>query len=820
MPTINPGVLFVMAMTAAAITHTTAQERYRKPPDAITRVLDTPPTPGVSLSPSNEYVLLLHRTALPPVADLAEPMLRLGGNRINPATNGPHGPRRTVGLTLRSVATGHERPITLPDGANLGGISWSADGARVAFTNTVTNGVELWVLNVGEAEAKRLAGAQINAAAGGARWMPDQRHLLVDFLPEGRGPMPSPLKTPEGPVTQESSGESAPVRTYQDLLQNAHDESVYDWVMRSQLAIVDATTGDRRDVGEAAIFTQATPSPSGEFLLVGRTVRPYSYAVPDGLFAQEWEVWHSATGKVVKKLASVPLRENIPTQGVQTGPRGFGWVGVRPATLEWVEALDGGDPRAKVPHRDRVMLLSAPFTAEPTEFLRLAHRFSGMMWLEPAAPDNENLALVNEFERERRWTYMSLATLKAGGTERLADPRLVFDRSVNDRYNNPGSPVMERLPNGRTVVKVQKGFIFLRGQGATPEGDRPFLDRMSLSDFSIERLWRNTGEEYETVLDVLDSEEGSISMITSLETPTTPPNLYSRRLPDGERRAITQFSDPLPALREIKKQIVTYNRDDGTPLSATMYTPPGYTPGTRLPLIIWAYPNEVSDASTAGQVDGSPYRFTQIGGSSHLFLTLAGYAVMDDASMPIVGDPETVNDTFVTQILSSAAAAIKKADEMGIGDPTRVGVAGHSYGAFMTANLLAHAPPGIFRAGVARSGAYNRTLTPFGFQSERRSYWEARDVYATLSPFTYADRLKTPILFIHGQIDNNPGTFPIQSERMFQAVKGQGGTARLVMLPFESHGYMAAESVKHVLAEMIDWFDKYVKPMASEGGGG
>jgi dipeptidyl aminopeptidase/acylaminoacyl peptidase len=809
-------------MTIAAATSLTptaaAQEAYKRPADAITRVLDTPPTPGVSLSPANDTLLLLHRRSLPPVADLAEPMLRLAGNRINPATNGPHGPRRTTGITIRSVADGAQRPVALPAEANIGGLSWSADGAMVAFTNTLADGVELWVLDVKAGTARRLTDRRVNAAAGGARWMPDQRTLLVQFVPAGRGKMPEAPRTPDGPVIQESSGKSAPVRTYQDLLQNTHDEALFEWVMRSQLAAVNAADGSVREIGAPALFSEASASPSGEFLLIGRTVRPFSFAVPEGLFPEEWEIWNTASGEVVKALTKMPLRENIPTQGVQTGPRSYAWVDTRPATLRWTEALDGGDPRAKVPHRDRIMMLAAPFTAEPTEFLRLTHRMSGMSWLEESGPDQPSRALVTEFERERRWTTTRLVTLAAGGTDRVGEPRPVFDRSINDRYNNPGSPVIERMPNGRAVVKVVSDSVYLTGEGATPEGDRPFLNLMSLTDLATTPLWRNEGEEYETVVDVIGTPAAADKprFVTSRETPTTPPNLWIRDLADGTRREITNFTDPLPELRQIKKQIVTYTRDDGTPLSATIYTPPGYTPGTRLPLIIWAYPNEVSDASTAGQVDGSPYRFTQIGGSSHLFLTLAGYAVMDDASMPIVGDPETVNDTFVKQILASAQAAIDKADEMGIGDPTRVGVAGHSYGAFMTANLLAHAPPGMFRAGVARSGAYNRTLTPFGFQSERRSYWEARDVYTTLSPFTFADRLKTPILFIHGQMDNNPGTFPIQSERMFQAVKGQGGTARLVMLPYESHGYQGRESVMHVLAEMIGWFDTFVKPAASE----
>lgn len=821
----------LFAACAWGISVSSAQESggYRQPPENIRAVLDAPPTPSVSISPDGSRLALLHLRGLPPIEDLAAPMLRLGGSRLNPLTSGPHGPRRVVGLTLRSFPPGlgfEDRPVSLPVGANLSGLAWSVDGRFALFSNTRGDGIDAWVLDARTA-SPRLIASNVNAAAGGSmRWMPDQRSVLVRFVPSGRGAMPERPLRPAGPVIQDAStGEVAPVRTFQDLLSDDHDEALFDWIMPSQLAIVDIATGARRDIGPPGIYAAAVPSPSGEYLLVARIERPYSYQVPSSLFPQVWEVWSVASGEVVKEIARVPLRENIPTQGVQTGPRGIEWVDVRDATLLWTEALDGGDPRAKAEHRDRLMTWAAPFAGEPREFLRVQHRYSGMAWLEEAAGSTTSRAMLTEFERERRWTRTFLVEADATMAP-TGERRVVFDRSMNDRYNNPGTPITDRTARGVSVIKVRDGAVYLAGQGASPEGDRPFLDVMSLADFSTRRLWRSEGEQYESVIDVIDAPggRGGQLLLTSHETLTSPPNVRVRTLGAdgtlGEPRALTDFTDPTPQLREIKKEIVTYTRSDGVPLSATIYTPPGYNGRTRLPLIVWAYPNEVLDPATAGQVSGSPYRFTRIGGTSHLFLTLAGYAVMDDAAMPVVGDPETVNDTFVTQIVENAQAAIDKATAMGIADPRRVGIAGHSYGAFMTANLLAHAPPGMFRAGIGRSGAYNRTLTPFGFQSERRSFWEARDVYMTLSPFTYADKIKTPLLLIHGQIDNNSGTFPMQSERLFQAVKGQGGTVRLVMLPHESHGYAARESVGHVLAEMVDWFDRYVKPFQTPDGQG
>lgn len=827
----------------------TISSGYRTPPDAIRRVLDTQPTPAVSLSPDHTWMVMLERRNLPSIADLAAPMLRLGGSRYNPLTNASHGPRPYVGMTLRpipgentSVDADWSLALTLPENAALSGPSWSADGRYFTFTNTLNpagatdssgkplpSGTELWVFDVQNHSLRRLTGPTLNGADGvGIRWMPDQRTVLVSLIPEGRAPMPQRSPIPDGPVIQDAGGTLAPVRTYQDLLADQHDEAVFDWLMTAQLAMIDVATGKTRLLGAPAIHAGVSPSPSGEYLLVGTMKRPYSYAVPASLFPQTWTLIEVASAKPVRTVAEIPLRENIPTQGVQTGPRGFNWLDTRPATLLWTEALDGGDPLAKVEHRDRMMLLDPPFDGAPVEWMKLRHRASGVTWLapDPSTPGIEH-AMVSEFERERRWRYTHMVALDTRTKALSAEPRPVFDRSINDRYNDPGSPVTTRLPDGTRVIRVDvdaqgERFVYLDGMGATPEGNRPFLDRMSLSDFSTTRLWRNEGESYETIVDVMAS-GASTRVITSHETTTTPPNFFIRDLSTGSRTALTTFTDPLPELRKIKREIVTYTRDDGAPLSATMYLPPDYVEGTKLPLFIWAYPNEVSDTSTAGQVTGSQHRFTQIGGSSHLFLLLAGYAVMDNASMPVIGDPETVNDTFVHQIVANAQAAIDKAVSMGVADPTRVAVGGHSYGAFMTANLLAHAPEGMFRAGVARSGAYNRTLTPFGFQSERRSFWEAQDVYMNMSPFTHANKIKTPILMIHGQIDNNSGTFPIQSERLFQAIKGTGGTARLIMLPYESHGYAARESVMHVLAETIDWLDRYVKnpseaaPAASEG---
>jgi dipeptidyl aminopeptidase/acylaminoacyl peptidase len=796
-----------MILTGAAIFWTVdgaaAQEPYRMPPQEIVSILDAPPVPAVSLNPGRDQLLLVERRNLPPIADLARPMLRLAGFRIDPLTQAPHGPRAFVGLTLKRMADGAEKRVPLPDEADLGFPSWSPDGSRFAFTLRREAGVELWVGEVASGTVRALSLPPLNSTAGSAfSWMPDSRRLVCKLVPEGQGLAPQRPALPAGPVTQETHGRVTPVRTYQDLLEDAHDEALFEHYFTSQLALVDIESGEMTNLGEPALYSLVSPSPDGTHFLVSRWTRPFSYLAPAFAFPAIVEVW-DVSGRAAREIARLPLRDDTPIQGVPVGPRNFQWRGASGAELLWVEAMDGGDPRKTAPHRDRVLQLAAPFDGRPVELLRTEHRFSSLSWLE-----GEEEGLVTEFDPNRRWTRTWLYDFS--GSEE--PPRLVSDRSVRDRYNDPGTPVTVAAPSGRPLVQVHDGRIYLSGSGASPQGDRPFLDRMDLATFAKERLWQCEGESYETVVDVL-SEDGGI-VLTRFETTSEPPTYFVRDLNSGKRTRITDFPDPAPQLRGIHRELVTYEREDGVPLSATLYLPAGYESDRPLPLVVWAYPREFTDRDTAGQVSGSPYRFTSIGGSSHLFFLTQGYAVMDNAAMPVVGDVETMNDTFIEQVVAGARAAVEYAVGRGIADPQRVGVGGHSYGAFMTATLLAHSD--LFRAGIARSGAYNRTLTPFGFQSERRTLWEAPESYFRLSPFMHAHQIRAPILLIHGQIDNNSGTFPMQSERLYHAVKGHGGTARLVMLPFESHGYRARESVLHALAEMIGWFDRHLKPEAQE----
>jgi len=777
--------------------------QYQKPPKEIEDILNAPVIPATSVSPAKDKIALLELLRYPPVSELSQPMLRLAGLRINPNTSGQHRQQYFVKLSLKNIADGNVTAVQLPAGAKIVSPVWSADGKYIAAGNLTAEGTELWIIETATGKAKLMKKILVNTVLGGFDWMPDQKSLLVNIVPEKRGTAPQYQNlTPNSPNIQETAGKSGAVQTFQDLLRSPNDENLFEYYATSQLAVV-SVEGKINTIGEPAIFDQNDISPDGKYILTSRIKRPFSYLFPYFRFPKEVEVW-DMDGKLAYKIASIPLQDNLPVQGVSTAPRGYGWVPTEGATLVWAEALDGGNPKNKADFRDKLMKISAPFTGSQIEIVKVPNRYQGRIFGE-----KDGLMMFYDYNRDTQRRRIFTIDYRS-----KSEPKMISDLNVNDRYNDIGQPVTKRLPNGFSVVQQNGNLIFLSGNGASPQGDRPFLRKMNLTDLKTEEIFRSDANSYETFVSLIADD--ATQFLTRRESVSEPPNLFIQyRCPPDKictalaNKQLTDFKDPTPQLRGIKKQLVKYKRADGVDLSFTLYLPPNYVEGTKLPTIVWAYPLEFTDAATAGQVSGSTNRFTQIGGYSHLFFLLQGYAILDDTTMPIVGDPLTVNDTFIKQLTDSAKAAIDKGVEMGVVDANRVGVGGHSYGAFMTANLLAHSD--LFRAGIARSGAYNRTLTPFGFQSERRTFWEAKELYQNVSPFFYADKINEPILLIHGEADNNQGTFPIQSERLFAAIQGNGGTARLVMLPLESHGYAAKESIEQVLYEQINWFDKYVK---------
>ena len=795
----------VFVLLAAVAGPALAQDglTYQQPPAPIADILDTKPTPTPSLSPDDTTLALFDRANLPPIAELAEPMLRLAGYRINPRNNGPANSRVSwlTGLSLQPVAGGAARTVALPANARFISPSWSPDGKSIALLMDAPTGLELWTVDVASAQASRLTDARVNAAGGVAfDWLPDSSGLLVRMTPEGRGAAPDVTRPPTGPTVAESMGRAAPARTYQDLLTDPGDEALFDHYFTSQLTLVPLN-GAPRTVGAPSVYLGARVSPDGLHVLQTTAKRPYSYVVPANLFPADVVVT-DLNGRIVHRVADLPLRDNIPTpfDAVAPGPRSVQWRSDAPATLVWTEAQDGGDPRTPAEVRDRVFTLAAPFSAQPTPLVDLKERYGGVTW------GDADTALVDS-----QWFNTRHETRYVVDPSNPGQGRVLLERNYQDRYNDPGSPVTEPNASGFPVIRFAgDGRVLMTGAGATREGEYPFLAAMDLTDGRSERLWTSASGDYEAVVGFLD--EAGRRVVTRRETRNDPPNLFVRDLTVGEPTALTQFPDPAPQLAGVSKQTISYARADGVQLSGTLYLPAGYDKDRDgpLPLIMWAYPAEFTDAAVAGQVVDTANRFTRPGGISHLFLLTQGYAVLDNPSMPIVGvDGAEPNDTYIEQLKASAEAAVEAVVGMGVADRDRIAVGGHSYGAFMTANLLAHTD--LFRTGIARSGAYNRTLTPFGFQAEQRTYWEATETYTEMSPFTYANRVNEPILLIHGEADDNSGTFPIQSERFYAALKGQGATVRYVVLPLEAHGYRARESVGHTLWEMTRWLDQYVK---------
>ncbi len=798
------GLIFLIAMTKPLI----AQDNlsYQMPPKAIADLIDTESTPAASLSPSGNQMLLLSRPSLPSIDEVAQEELRIAGIRINPKTNSSSRSNYYNGMKLKSLEDQKEITISgLPVNSKIENVSWSPNGSKIAFTITLENGLELWVLDTKTAIANRITGAVINDAIAGLpyRWFSDDMTILYKSILLDRGNVPVKPIRPVGPTIQENKGKKAAVRTYQDLLKNAHDEALFEYYTLTQLRIVKLGMGESKPFGEPGIIKSFSISPDGNYVMISTVQKPFSYIVPYSRFPFTIDIYNQV-GDKIKHHVSIPHAENIPKGfgAVRIGQRSHGWRSDQPATLYWVEAQDKGDPKNESTIRDLMFMLEAPFNGKAKAVLSFQLRYGGVTW------GDNNTALAYEWWWQNRQEITSIWNpSKPNQTKET-----LFDRSWEDRYNSPGNFETKRNQYGRAVLQTTTdgSSFYLTGQGASPEGNRPFVDLFNIKTRQIKRLWRSEAPYYEFPLTIIDEDKGIV--LTRREANEEVPNYYLRNLNSGQLDQVTAFKNPYTTLKGIQKEFIQYKRKDGVELSGTLYLPANYNreKDGRLPVLMWAYPREFKSADAAGQVSDSPYRFIRIGWGSPLFWVTQGYAVFDNFGMPIIGEgEEEPNESFVEQLVSGAEAAINTIVEKGVADRDRIAVGGHSYGAFMTANLLAHSD--LFATGIARSGAYNRTLTPFGFQSEERTFWETPDTYFKMSPFMHADKIKEPILLIHGEADNNSGTYPMQSERFYAALKGHGANVRMVMLPHESHGYRARESVMHMLWEMTDWMDRHCK---------
>lgn len=782
-----------------------AQEKltYQRPPEEIAKLLTAPPTPAVETGPLNQNLLIKYSPRFISIEEVAQPECRLAGMRINPRTNGKSRSNFYDKLEIKSIKNGEITNITgLPEKARIENLSWSPDGQKIAFTVTKNNGLELWFARISDGKAQKLTDAIVNDVFWGLPydWLIDSEQIIVKTIVENRGNPPEEDPTPDGPVIQTSKGVKAPVRTYQDLLENEHDEELFEYYGTSQIMLLNLK-GEMKKTGEPAIYTSVEPSPNSEFLLVVKTKRPYSYIVPYYRFPASFEIWN-LQGKLIRQVADVPLTENLPKGfgAVRTGARSFAWRSDAGAELYWTEAQDGGDLKKDVEIREKIFYLRQPFSGSPNECLTLNLRFGGITW------GNDNFALISEWN----WAERKLKTHTFRPDKPQGSKKIIFDRNFEDRYSDPGNFEMTTNRYGKSVILFgDKGkTAFLTGQGASPEGNRPFVDKINIETFDTERLWRSKAPYYEYPVQLIDHKK--LKVVTRRESKTEVPNYYIRNLKNDTFEALTSFENPYPQMNGITSELITYKREDGISLSGKLYLPAGYKKEEPLPVIMWAYPQEFKSADAAGQITDSPYRFVRLHWGSPLFWLTQGYAILDHPAMPVIGEGDKEpNDTYIEQLVANAEAAIDKLVDMKIADRDKIAIGGHSYGAFMTANLLSHSK--LFAAGIARSGAYNRTLTPFGFQAEERTLWEASGVYFAMSPFMHVDKIEAPVLLIHGQADNNSGTYPMQSERYFTALKGHGKIARLVMLPHESHHYRAEESVLHIAWEMNRWLEKFVK---------
>lgn len=778
---------------------------YQKPPQEILDLVDYQRAPSISMDSKKEQIVFMYRNTYKTLAEISEEEMRLAGLRINPKTNISSTTTYVNNIKYRKF---HDKNLIqikgLPENPRLTNFAWSPDETKMAFTHTTPTGVEVWVVDFKTLTAKRLTEARANANLGNPiTWFKDGKSLLVRMLPKDKPQLiDTKVTLPTGPIVMVSDGTLAQNRTYQDLLKNKTDEENFDILTTSELYIVDLNGNAQLWKGKA-IYRSESFSPDGNYVMITTIERPYSYIVPLNRFPQTTTIYDK-DGKLVTEFNKKPLIEDLPKgfMAVETGKRSISWRADKPATLVYVEALDGGDPAKEVEFRDEVFQIEAPFTGKPQSIAKTIGRYSGITW------GNEKYALLYDYW----WNSRNTKTYILNPSDFSQKPQIIWDRNYQDNYTDPGSPETKKNEYGRYVLDIQNDNIYLIGDGYTEKGQFPFIDEFNLKTLKTKRLYQsNLTDKKEDINSILDIKKGEV--LVSLQSKNEYPNYYVRNIKNRKAPVqITDFENPFKKIANIHKEVIKYKREDGLELSGTLYLPVGYDmkKKEKLPMIMWAYPAEYKDKSSAGQTTANPNEFTFPHYGSPIYWVTRGYVVLDDAAFPIVGEgDEEPNDTFIEQLVSNAKAAIDAVDKLGYIDRNRVAVGGHSYGAFMTANLLTHSD--LFAAGIARSGAYNRTLTPFGFQSEERNYWEVPEVYNQMSPFMHADKMKTPLLLIHGNDDNNSGTFTMQSERYFNALKGFGAPARLVLLPKESHGYSAKESILHVLWEQDQWLEKYVK---------
>jgi len=778
------------------------ENTYKEPPREIFDLIMAKPVPSASIDDAGKWMLLLERNTFPSVAELAEPELRIAGLRINPNIFAQSRMSTIAAMRLKDLNSLQEIAIEgLPENMSATSVQWSPSQTKIGFVNLTNESADLYIIDILTSSAEKINKTPLNILLGGSfAWIDDNSLIYKTIIPGSTKPE-RPL-APKGPVIQESYGKKAASRTYPDLIKSAYDEALFEFYTRSQLVVSNLISEIK--TGEPQLYRSFSISPDKKYLLLQIVQKPFSYMVPAYGFPHK-VLATDLKGKLILNIADNPSSEGVPIgfDDVPDYPRSFAWRNDEPATVTYVKALDGGLGKSKSDWRDAVMAMkiSAADEFAAAELFRTKMRFQGVTW-----GNNAVAVFYEESYTDRKW-QMNRYNPSTGKTDSL------FARSSDDSYSDIGKPLTKKNDFGRqALILLNENELILTADGASDEGDMPLIQTFDITNGSKKLLWKCKAPYFEYLVKMLDPVKFTFVTARESQEEITNYYLHSTIKKKFTEKALTSFTNPYTQLEGVSRQKISYKREDGINLSGNLYLPKDYDAlrDGALPVLIWAYPIEYKSVSDASQVRGSKNTFTLPSYGSPVLWVTRGYAVLDHAEMPIVGENgNEPNDNFIPQLYLNAHAAIETLAGMGVGDSTRVAVGGHSYGAFMTANLLAHT--NLFKAGIARSGAYNRTLTPFGFQGEERTYWEAPEVYNTMSPFSHADKIKTPLLLIHGDSDNNTGTFPIQSERLFSAIKGLGGTVRYVSLPFESHGYTSKENILHMLWETDQWLEKYVK---------
>ncbi|ABV35710.1 peptidase S9, prolyl oligopeptidase active site domain protein [Shewanella sediminis HAW-EB3] len=815
---------------------------YQTPSQPLKEVVEQKKKVSTRLSNNRQWLAILTPESHTDIENLARKELKLAGLRLSPNRLTPSRIKAKY-LSIELVNLDNDSvkrdTILTPADLTVTKVQFSPDSRFISYIGISNHGADLYLYEIATRQSFKLSKSRINASLGlKYQWLHNSQGIATSIaIDSEHSPQTPQLHGPNISITQ---GKKAPRRTYQDLLKNAQDEAQFSQLTTSQLSII-MLDGQVIKIGKPAINIGFSLSPDDKYVLVKRIKPPFSHMVKYRDFAQSVEMFHSS-GEKLTTLAELESGEFRPSgsDSVRKGPRLIHWRSDKPNTLAYVEALDGGDSNKKAQYRDQLRQISAPFNLAPKALVKTPWRIANVQWGE------ERLALITERNSKNKQMRVSFLDTESGSDnsvsgnsvpEQSTAMRLWYQKALRDSYSDPGRLYKHTRPSGLGhLFAVDNQSVLHYGLGASPEGYQPFLrmTKVPLKDEGADTyldkrvgkeavsqaastrtttnsttLWRSASNKLESVRYLLNRKP--LRLIINRQSSDTPSHLVLLDVQAGTERVLQPKTAEITAFKGVSRQLVTYTRDDGLPLSGNLYLPAGYTKKDgQLPVLMWAYPREYKNAEVASQVNYSPNQYNYISAKGPVPFVANGFAVFDRVAMPIVGEgKEKPNDNFRSQLIANAKAAIDTLVEMGVADRDKVAIGGHSYGAFMVANLLAHSD--LFAAGIARSGAYNRTLTPFGFQNEKRNFWEAPSLYQQISPFTHADKIDEPLLLMHGEMDANSGTYPMQSARLFKAIRGLGGNARLVTFPFESHSYQAKESLMHMLWEQENWLDQHLR---------